>query len=75
VSPPTRNGAPYWQARVTPHTFRHTWATWAAQRGVPLFEIAGMLGDTMKTVEKNYAHHHPDHLRGAVNSMPKIGAL
>lgn len=65
----------YWQARVTPHTFRHTWATWAAQRGVPLFEIAGMLGDSMKTVELNYAHHHPDHLRGAVSSMPKIGAL
>jgi hypothetical protein len=25
------------------------------------------LGDTVVTVEKSYAHHCPDHLRGAVN--------
>lgn len=52
---------------VTPHTLRHTWATWAAQRGVDLWQIAGVLGDTMTTVEKKYAHHHPDYLRSAVN--------
>jgi integrase len=52
---------------VSPHTLRHTWGTWAAQRGVDLFDIAGVMGDTVKTVEKNYAHHHPDHLRSAVN--------
>lgn len=53
-------------ADVTPHTLRHTWATWAAQRGVVLWEIAGVLGDTMVTVEKKYAHHHPDYLRSAI---------
>jgi integrase len=53
--------------KVTPHTLRHTWATQAAQAGVPLFEIAGVLGDTVQTVMKVYAHHCPDHLRGAVN--------
>lgn len=52
---------------VTPHTLRHTWATLAAQAGVPLFEIAGVLGDTLATVMEVYAHHSPDHLRGAVN--------
>ncbi len=52
---------------VTPHTLRHTWATLAAQAGVPLFEIAGVLGDTLATVMRVYAHHCPDHLRGAVN--------
>jgi integrase len=52
---------------VTPHTLRHTWATHAAHAGVPLFEIAGVLGDTLATVMKVYAHHCPDHLRGAVN--------
>jgi integrase len=52
---------------VTPHTLRHTWATHAARAGVPLFEIAGVLGDTLQTVMRVYAHHCPDHLRGAVN--------
>ena len=52
---------------VTPHTLRHTWATWAAQAGTSMWEIAGVLGDTVATVEKRYAHHHPDYLRAAVN--------
>lgn len=54
---------------VTPHTLRHTWATWAAQRNVSLFKIAGVLGDTLATVEKTYAHHCPDHLLDAVNAV------
>lgn len=54
---------------VTPHTLRHTWATWAAQAGVPLTDIAAVLGDTYATVEKNYLHHCPEHLRGAVNAV------
>lgn len=52
---------------VTPHTLRHTWATWAAQRGVSMFEIASVMGDTLATVEKNYLHHAPEFLRKAVN--------
>lgn len=58
---------------VTPHTLRHTWATHAARAGVPLFEIAGVLGDTLQTVMRVYAHHCPDHLRGAVNFRARSG--
>lgn len=53
--------------QITPHTLRHTWATLAARANVPMFEIAGVLGDTLTTVMRVYAHHCPDHLRGAVN--------
>ncbi len=53
--------------QVSPHALRHTWATLAARAGVPLFQIAGVLGDTLPTVMRVYAHHSPDHLRGAVN--------
>jgi integrase len=61
--------------RTTPHTLRHTWATLAAQNRVPLWEIAGVLGDTISTVTKNYAHHNPDFLRDAVNfRSPKAPA-
>lgn len=51
---------------VTAHVLRHTWATWAAQRGVSLWKIAGVLGDTIETVTKRYLHHCPEHLRDAV---------
>lgn len=53
---------------VTPHTLRHTWATWAAQAGVDMWQIAGVLGDTEATVRKTYAHHHPDYLKNAINA-------
>ena len=52
---------------LTRHDLRRTWATLAAQDGVPMFQIAGMLGDTLETVEKHYAHHSPEYLRAAVN--------
>ena len=51
----------------SPHKFRHTWASHAAMDGVPMNQIAAMLGDTQKTVEKNYLHLSPDYLRSAVN--------
>lgn len=60
---------------VTPHTLRHTWATLAARAGVSMFEIAGVLGDTLATVQRNYLHHSPDHLRGAVNFMSGNGTV
>ena len=53
--------------QVSPHALRHTWATLAARAGVPLFQVACVLGDTLPTVMRVYAHHSPDHLRGAVN--------
>lgn len=52
---------------ISPHVLRHSWAVWAAQDGVDLWKIAGVLHDTMATVEKTYLHHCPQHLRSAVN--------
>jgi integrase len=52
---------------VTPHVFRHTWATRAARAGVSMVDIADFLGDDLRTVEKNYRHHSPDFLRGAAD--------
>ncbi|GAJ29839.1 integrase [Acidomonas methanolica] len=51
---------------VTPHTLRHTAATWMAQAGIPLWEIAGFLGHSnTKMIEETYAHHSPHHLQSA----------
>lgn len=56
---------------VTPHTLRHTAATWLMQAGVPVWEAAGFLGMSPELVEKTYGHHHPDHLTGAATAMSK----
>jgi integrase len=45
---------------VTPHTLRHTRATWLMQDGVPIWEAAGALGMTTDMLERTYGHHHPD---------------
>lgn len=54
---------------ISPHTFRHTAATHMARRGVPLYHIAGVLGNTLAMVEKVYSKHSPGALRAAVNSI------
>ena len=53
------------------HVFRHTWATRAVTRGVPLIKVALFLGDTVKTVEENYAHLQPNYLEDVFESEPK----
>ena len=60
---------------VTRHTLRHTFATWAAQAGVDMWKIAGVLGDDEKTVRDKYVHHSPEHLRDAVNFCTNSGAI
>ena len=52
---------------VTPHVMRHTSATLMLRAGVPIWQVAGVLGDTVQTVQKVYGHHCPDHLVNAVN--------
>lgn len=46
--------------KVTPHTLRHTRATWMMRAGVDRWEAAGALGMTVKTLEDVYGHHHSD---------------
>lgn len=45
---------------VTPHTLRHTRATWLMQAAVSPWEAAGSLGMSVRMLEQTYGHHHPD---------------
>lgn len=54
---------------VTPHILRHSGATWMAIDGVPLEEIARMLGDSLAVVEKTYAKWTPEYLRRAASAL------
>jgi integrase len=56
---------------VTPHTLRHTAATWLMQAGVDPWEAAGYLGMSVETLLKTYGHHHPDHMKGAVAGITR----
>lgn len=59
---------------VTPHILRHSGATWMAMDGVPLEEIARMLGDSLAMVEKVYAKKTPDYLRRAASALQLTSA-
>ena len=52
-------------ADVTPHTLRHTRATWLMQAGIDIWEAAGALGMTPATLSAVYGHHHADWQRKA----------
>ena len=52
---------------ISPHVLRHTAATHMARRGVPLWVIAKILGNTLAMVERVYAKWMPDDPAGTVD--------
>lgn len=50
---------------VSPHTMRHTRATWLMQRGVGEWEAGGHLGMSPETLRRVYGKHHPDFQKNA----------
>ena len=57
------------EGQVSPHTLRHTAATWLMQLGTDKWEAAGYLGMSVEMLDRVYGHHHPDHLKGAANAF------
>ena len=55
----------------TRHDLRHSAITWAMQRGIDKWAAAGFFGLTLDMLEGTYGHHHPDHLRNAVEAMER----
>lgn len=65
-----RNVAAAWRLRkVTPHTLRHTAATWMAQAGESIDKIGAFIGHNDPRTTARYAHHHPDHMRDLATSL------
>lgn len=54
---------------VTPHTLRHTAATWIMQGGVPAWQAAAFLSMSEATLTRVYGHHHPDYMREAAEAI------
>lgn len=63
-------------ADVTPHVLRHTAATRMLQRGVDIWQVAGMLGHSdTRQVQETYGHHHPDYLKSAADALRNSAPL
>jgi integrase len=54
---------------VTPHTLRHTCATWLMQNGTDPWQASGFLSMSMETLQRVYGHHHPDYQREAAENV------
>lgn len=54
---------------ATPHTLKHTAATWLMQAGTDPWQAAGFLATSVDTLLKVYGHHHPDYQREAVENI------
>lgn len=54
---------------VTPHTLRHTSATWMMQEGVDIWQASGFLGMSVKMLQDVYGHHHPDFQEGMATAF------
>ena len=58
---------------VSPHTLKHTAATWLMQSGKDLFKVSDFLSTSVPTLLKHYGHHNPDHqneIAEAISARP-----
>lgn len=58
--------------RVVFHTLRHTFASWLAIKGVPLYTIATLMGHSTIEMTKRYSHLCPDIHRQAIGEIDAI---
>lgn len=57
-----------WEA-LRIHDLRHTAASWMVQKGVPLYEVAKVLGHHTIAMTERYSHFASGHLTNAVNTL------
>ncbi len=56
---------------ISPHTLRHTAATWLMQKGANPWQAAGYLGMSLEVLLNTYGHHHPNYLSDAVEKIAR----
>jgi integrase len=56
---------------VSPHVMRHTFASWAVQKGVPIYTVGKALGQTVASTTSRYAKLAPDDVRAAMQAMQR----
>ena len=51
--------------RVVFHTLRHTFASWLAQAGTPMYTLAQLMGHRDMKMTQRYSHLAPDNMQAA----------
>jgi integrase len=54
---------------VTPHTLKHTAATWLLRAGIDLWDVAGLTSTSAKTLETVYGHHSPEFQKASAKAF------
>lgn len=58
--------------RVVFHTCRHSFASWLAIQGTPLYTIAKLMGHKSIAMSERYSHLSPDHKKDAINGLETV---
>jgi integrase len=58
----------------TPHDCRHTWATWLYVNTRDIRQLMELGGWSQISMVQRYVAVNPDHLRGAINTLPSGAA-
>jgi integrase len=58
--------------KVCFHTLRHSFASWAAMSGIPMYTLAKTLGHRTMTMTARYSHLSPDSQRAAFEAVSKF---
>lgn len=64
------------EMRVSPHTFRHTFAAWQLRQGTNIAIVAGLLGHAnVQLTYDTYGHIQPEHHVNEIENLPLPGRL
>jgi len=61
--------------RVSFHTLRHTYASWAVMAGVPLYMVGKALGHRTLSMTARYSHLSPDSHRAAAEAVAQASEM
>jgi integrase len=54
---------------VSPHVLRHTFASWAVQKRIPIYTVGKALGQTVASTTARYAKLAPDDIADVMNAI------
>lgn len=55
--------------KIVFHSLRHTFASWLAMNGTPIYTIAKLMGHKTMAMSERYSHLSPGHLQDAIKGL------